>query len=457
MAVRQYISQHFFRSPTRMAISSFIILVALGTFLLKLPWSTSTGQIRWVDALFTTVSAVSVTGLAVVDTGSYFTFFGQLVVMLLVQVGGVGIMTFSTLFILMAGRRPGIIGGMTIKDTYTQSGEREPLDILRDVLMFTFGIEALGAALLFFRFVQDHSPLQAAYLAVFHAICAFCNAGFSLFATNLMNYRADWFLNLVMAGLIILGGLGFLVYSDIKRSIRAKTPTWVEMSLQSKLVVSSTLILLVVSTCAILWLERNHTLANLPLNQKILASFFEATTARTAGFNTIDQGAMANETLFFVILLMFIGAGAGSTAGGVKITTASVLILLGLSHVKGEDKPHIFHRSISKSSLDKAISTTLLAAIMLIGCAFFLAMSEESNPMIAGGRGKFLDLLFEITSAFGTVGLSTGVTAKLSDLGKIIVSVMMSIGKLGPLSLALAISYRKVRKFSYSEENIMVG
>lgn len=457
MNIALYISQHFFRSPTRVAVTSFSLLVLVGTFLLQMPFSVTAGNIRSIDALFTAVSAGSVTGLGVVDTGSYFTLWGQLIILLLVQVGGVGIMTFSTLFILMAGRKSGIIGGMTIKDTYTQTGERRPVDILYDVLLFTFAIEATGAVLLFIRFAQQFEWQRAAYLAIFHSICAFCNAGFSLFPDNFLRYRADWFVSLVMAGLIILGGIGFLVFFDIKRAIRSKQSFWHEVSLQSKLVLASTVVLLLVSTGVILWMEMHNSMLNLPLNEKILASFFEAVTARTAGFNTVDQSLLSNGTLFFVIVLMFIGAGAGSCGGGVKITTVSVLMLLGLSHLKGDDKPQVFFRSLSKTTVEKAVSAVFLSAIAVLFCSMVIEMAEEFNPAIGVGRGKFLDLLFETVSAFGTVGLSTGITSKLTDIGKFILCIMMFIGKLGPLTLALAISYRRTKKFHYSEENVMIG
>lgn len=457
MPLMHYITLHFFRNPTRVAVTTFILLVSIGTLLLKMPWATHSGYISMVDALFTSTSACSVTGLGVLDTGTYFTFAGQMVIMLLVQVGGVGIMTFSTLFILMAGRKPGIVGGQTLKDTYTQTGERHPAEILKDVLVFTFFIELVGAALLFVRFAQQYPLGKALFLSVFHSICAFCNAGFSLFENNLINYRADWLVSLTVAGLIILGGLGFLVFSDVKRAIISKNRFWKEVSLQSKLVVSATGVVLLGSTLILLMMERHYTLTGLPLNEKILASFFQAVTARTAGFNTVDIGGMANESLLFMIVLMFIGAGPGSTAGGVKITTASVLVLLGLGHLRGDEHPHLFYRSISKATMGKAVSTVLLSVITVVAVVIMLQVSEEGNPFLPAGHAKFLDLLFETTSAFGTVGLSTGITAKLTATGKLIISLMMVIGKLGMLTLALAISQRRLKKFYYSEENIMIG
>lgn len=453
-----YISQHFFRSPTRTAMSSFFLLALIGTIFLRMPWSVVDGEIRMIDAIFTAISACSVTGLTVFDTGSSLTLWGQLIVLILIQIGGVGIMTFSTLFILMAGRKPGLIGAMTLKDTYTQTGERKPLEILKDVLAFTFTIEIIGACLLFIRFIQQYPFFKALYLSIFHSISAFCNAGFSLFSNSFISYQTDWYINLVLAVLIILGGIGFLVFFDIKRAFQIKgRPFWHQISLQSKLVLVSTIVLLLVSTGIILMMEMKHSLIELPFFDKILVSFFQAVTARTAGFNTIDQSALSNGTLFILIVLMFIGAGAGSCGGGVKITTVSILMLLGLSHCKGEDRPNIFKRSISKTSLEKAVSAVFLGAVVVLIGAVFIEMTEEFNLAIGYGRGKFLDLLFETVSAFGTVGLSVGITAQLTDIGKVILSLLMFVGKLGPLTLAFAISSRRTKKFHYAEENVMIG
>ncbi len=457
VSVRQYITQHFFRSPTRVAITLFTLLVFAGTLLLRLPLATTSGQISFIDALFTTVSAVSVTGLGVVDTGTYFTAFGQVVIMLLVQLGGVGIMTFSTLFILMAGRKPGIVAGQTIQDTYTQTGDRSPLDILKAVLVLTFAIEAVGVAILACCFLREMAWPQALYTGLFHSICAFCNAGFSLFPDNLMRYRADWWVSLTVAVLIILGGTGFLVMTDIHRAAKFRGKAWRRLSLQTKLVLSITGILLVSSTLIIMWMERGHTLHNLPLNQKILASFFEAVTARTAGFNTIDHAAMANETLFFVIILMFIGAAPGSCAGGVKITSVSILVLLGIAHFKGEDRPQIFYRSINKSFVDKAISTVFLSMIAVFAVTMCVEMAEEFNAFLPRGHDKFLDILFEVVSAFGTVGLSTGFTSKFTSLGKFFLVIMMVVGKLGMMTLIFAMSQRRIKKYFYAEENVMIS
>lgn len=457
MNVMNYVTRHFFNHPARVAISSFLILIALGTALLKMPWATVSGRISFIDALFTATSACSVTGLGVVDTGSYFSLAGQLVILLLVQVGGVGIMTFSTLFILMAGRKPGIVGGQTLKDTYTQSGERHPFEILQDVLVFTFFVEILGAFFLYLRFVQEFPWPQALFLSIFHSICAFCNAGFSLFSNSLMDYRSDWIVSLTVAGLIIFGGLGFLVFSDIKRAVISKKRFWHEISLQTKLVVSATVCVLLFSTLILYWMESNYTLKGMLIGDKLLASFFQAVSARTAGFNTVDIGLMANESLLFMIILMIIGAGPGSTAGGVKITTASILVLLGISHLKGDDRPNIFYRSISKASLGKAVSTVLLSMIVMMVILMLLQVSEEANPRLLAGHGKFLDLAFETASAFGTVGLSTGITAKLTWMGKFLLVIMMFVGKLGMLTLALAISQRQIKKYYYAEENIMIS
>ncbi|NLE65548.1 MAG: hypothetical protein GX606_06505 [Elusimicrobia bacterium] len=457
MDIVQYVSRHFFRNPMRVAITSFSLLILTGTVLLLLPGSVTTVPLRFVDALFTATSACSVTGLTVVDTGSFFSFQGQLFILLLAQVGGVGIMTFSTLVILMAGRRPGIISGQTLKDGYTQSGERRPIDIIRSVLVFTFLFEAVGAALLFPRFLKDMPFPQALFSSIFHSVAAFCNAGFSLFPDNFIRYQGDWYVNGVLAVLIITGGLGFLVLGDIRRAIRAPQNSWKDMSLQSKLVLSTTALLLAGGGVVFLFLENGGAFSGMPWHRKILAAFFQSVTARTAGFNTIPISQLGDPSLFFLIFLMVIGAGPGSCAGGVKITTMAVLLIFGIGHLRGQERPQVFFRSINKGSIDKAVSLVLLAGTLLLFMTLILLILERADPAVLSSRRSFLEVAFEAASAFGTAGLSTGLTPSLSDAGRLLLTFLMAVGKLGPLTLALAFSYRRARKYHYSEENIMIG
>ncbi|MBW2111583.1 MAG: hypothetical protein JRF51_15485 [Deltaproteobacteria bacterium] len=310
------LSRSLFRSPARISILGFVILIFAGTVLLMLPEASTGKAIGFVNALFTATSASCVTGLVVVDTGSAFSTFGQLVLLALIQTGGLGIMTMSTLFLMMAGRRPNLTRHTAIRDTLTHGGERSLYTLLQDVALFTFTIEGIGLVLMFVHFIRDHGAAQALYLSLFHSISAFCNAGFSLFPDSFMQYEGDWSLNLVICFLIISGGIGFLVLSELRHRFPFKRRTWSRLSLHSKLVLATTAALLVSGTLIFILMEWRNTLEPLSLPDRLLAGFFQAVTTRTAGFNTLSIGNMANETLFLFILLMFIGASPGSCGGG---------------------------------------------------------------------------------------------------------------------------------------------
>jgi trk/ktr system potassium uptake protein len=445
------------RSPARVSIFGFATLISIGTALLMLPAASTVGRLRFVDALFTAVSASCVTGLVVVDTGSAFSTFGQFVILGLIQVGGLGIMTMSTLFLLLGGRRPSLAGRMLIQDTFTGSGERSVRDIIRDVVQFTLVIEGIGTLLIFLRFLPGRTPGEALYFSVFHAVSAFCNAGFSLFADSLVAYREDWVLNLTVCFLIICGGIGFLVLSELKRNFSFQRRSWSRLSLHSKLVLSVTGILLVSSSISIISMEWDNTLAPLSLPGRFLAGFFHAVSARTAGFNTLPIGEMANETLFVLMVLMFIGASPGSCGGGIKTSTFASLVVLGLSRLRGQERPQIFHRTISAASVGKAMGVVLISTIVIVLANMAMLVVELGEMPHSMSRGKFLELLFEVISAFGTVGLSTGVTAGLSMASKLVLSMVMFVGRLGPLVIAVAVSRETAPGYYYAEEEIMSG
>ena len=445
------------RSPARVSILGFATLIAIGTVLLVLPAASTGGRLGFVDALFTAVSASCVTGLVVVDTGRDLSIFGQLVVLVLIQVGGLGIMTMSTLFLLIGGRRPSLAGRVLIQDTFTCSGERSVSEIIRNVVQFTLIIEGIGALVIFLRFLPGRSAGEAFYFSVFHAVSAFCNAGFSLFTDSLVSYREDWVLNLMVCFLIICGGLGFLVLSELKKNFPFNRRRWSRLSLHSKLVLSVTGILLVASSISIILMEWQNTLAPLALPGRFLAGFFQAVTARTAGFNTLPISEMANETLFILVLLMFIGASPGSCGGGVKTSTFASLVVLGLSRLRGQDRPQIFHRTISTASISKAMGVVLISTIVIVLANMVMLMIELGETPHPLSRGKFLELLFEVVSAFGTVGLTTGITAALSMAGKLVLSIVMFVGRLGPLVIAMAVSRTTAPRFYYAEEEIMSG
>jgi len=450
----------FSAMPARSSILGFLILIVTGTALLMLPVSSATGHqsLGFVDAVFTSTSASCVTGLVVVNTGTYLSKFGQIVVLLLIQVGGLGIMTISTLFILMGGKKPGLTNRIILQDTFTKSKDYSIYSILKYVLIFTFLIEGVGAVCLFFRFVQETSLKKAFYLSIFHSISAFCNAGFSLFYDSFTRYNQDWIFNLVIAILVISGGIGFLVLAEVRRQFPFKRRTWSRCSLHTKIVFSSTMLLLIVSTLVILLMEWDNTLASLSIPNRLLAAFFQGVSSRTAGFNSIAIGNMANETLFFLILLMFIGASPGSCGGGIKTTTFTALIALGKSRFFGYERTSIFNRTVPEENISKAISILLISAVVLIIAIMAILMSELGGTAHSVNRGNFLELVFEVVSAFGTVGLSTGITNGLSIAGKIIITFVMFIGRLGPLVIALAVSRRPDKsQYYFAEENIMIG
>lgn len=446
-----------FLSPAKATVFSFAFLIGSGTLLLLLPVSSVGKSLAFIDAFFTAVSASCVTGLVVVDTGTALSKFGQMVLLLLIQTGGLGIMTISTLLLMIAGKRPGLTGQLVIQDTFTGGSEKKLATVIREVMLFTFVIEAFGAVILFLRFLPEKQMSEAAYCAVFHSVSAFCNAGFALFSDSLIAYQNDWVINLTIALLIIAGGLGFLVLSELKRSAHYKSRIWLHLSLHSKLVLFVSAVLIVLGAFVITLMEWDNTLSPLSAGSRFLSGLFQSVTARTAGFNTIRIGDMANETLFFLIILMFIGASPGSCAGGIKTTTFASLVTLAVSRYKGRSCPQIFKRTISEVSIGKAISQVLISTVVIVLATMVILMSELGEIPHATSRGKFLELFFEIVSAFGTVGLSTGITPELSKTGKLILSLVMFVGRLGPLMIGVAFSRSRAPLFHYAEEGVMIG
>ena len=447
-------------APSHLPILTFAGLILAGTLLLMLPAASTGSGLSWVDALFTATSATCVTGLAVVDTGTDLSRFGQWVVLLLIQCGGLGIMTFSTVFILFLGGRLSFLGRTVIQDTFTHGPDTRLASLVKHVLLLTLILEVMGAALLFLRFAGMHPPGQALFYSLFHAVSAFCNAGFSLYSNNFEGFKQDFLLNLTIAGLIITGGLGFLVLMETRRRLFSRrTPLKSRrLSVHSKMVFILTLLLLTVGTSGFLLLEWHGTLGDLPLPDKLLAAFFQSVTTRTAGFNTLDFGKMASITLFFTISLMFIGAGSGSTAGGIKVNTLGVLLALSRARLRGEEAVNIFHRTLSSAVVGRAIAVFAVSLVVVHGATMALVMTEMGfTPQAQNGK-LFLELLFEVVSAFGTVGLSTGVTPKLSSTGKLILVLVMFTGRLGPLAIVLGLfgKERKV-KLEYGETNVMIG
>ena len=423
------------------------MVIAIGTILLNLPVASSTGNsIGFINALFTATSATCVTGLIVLDTGKDFSTFGQLVILILLQCGGLGIMTMSTMFAFLVGKRISLRHRLIMQESLNQFSIGGLVRLAKYILIFTAVIEIAGATILFFCWQRIYSPLQALYLAVFHSISAFCNAGFSLFSDSIMRYKGDLVINLTFIILIILGGIGFLVLLELFQYGKNGT-----LSLHAKLALKISLILILIGFIIIFFVESNNpsTLGNLSFSEKIYGSIFQSVTSRTAGFNTIHIGSMLNPTLFLIIILMFIGASPGSTGGGVKTTTFGLLILYVWSSLKGKEEIQIFKRRISQDIIPKVLTVITLSLGLVITTTILLSYVEGED---------FIKVLFEVVSAFGTVGLSTGITSSLSIAGKIIIIITMFTGRIGPLGLALSlIQKREPEMIKYPEEKIMVG
>ena len=441
-------------SPERIFILSFAGVILAGTIFFYLPFSSTKG-LSFVDALFTAASAVCVTGLAVIDIGQDLTFAGQVMTIILFQVGGLGIITFSAFLFGIMGRGISFKGREIVQSTFLHTPRRDFFVILKSVLIATFIIESIGILLLFIRFSQDFPFGTAFYHAVYNAISAFNNCGYSLFSDNLVRYQGDIIVNLTVMGLIVTGGIGFVVIHEVFYRLKGSER---KLSLHTKLVLVTTGILIIGGAILFFFFERNHAIKDMPLLTQILASLFQSITPRTAGFNTVDIGQLTNATVLMMIVLMFIGASPGSTGGGIKTTSATLLTLLIWSKWKGSEEVNIWNRTIPKDLITRTISIIFAAAfaVFLITSVLLLAEAENLQPLQS--RHFFVEYLFETTSAFGTVGLSMGVTPKLNDLQKLAIILIMFAGRVGPLTLAFSLARRSTKKgITYAEETVMVG
>ncbi len=442
---------HYFLSPERILLGSFAFMIILGTLTLKMPFATRGGHISTVDALFTATSAVCVTGLVVVDTGSFFTLGGQLVILGLIQAGGLGIMTFSVLFWRLLGREVSLREKMALEESLTARPVRDVLGIVKGVLLYTGVFEAIGAILLLTRWVGSFPLPKAFYLSVFHAISAFCNAGFSPFRDSLASFRGQWWVNLTVGGLIVSGGIGFMVLAELKERLSERR----RLSLHTKVVLTTTAILIAAGALLIWITERGNVLRGMSLGEQVLVSLFHSISARTAGFSTVDVGQMGDAALFVLVLLMFVGASPGSCGGGIKTTNLAILFSLGYNRLMGRTEAVIFRRTVPRETVARSMALLIGSFLFLTFMLLFFLVSEESG--VPHKEGLFLEILFELASAFGTVGLSAGMTSRLDALGKVLVAVTMFVGRLGLLTMAFALAKRKEAKILYAEEDIMVG
>jgi trk system potassium uptake protein TrkH len=444
----------------RLSILTFAAAIAVGTVLLLMPFANAGPTISFIDALFTSTSAVCVTGLSTFDVGKQFTQAGQLVLLALIQAGGLGIMTISTVMMVATKNRLGLGGRSMMNQVFVPQSESINLkSVLFAIFRYTALMELGGAVLLYLRFRQEFAPLKAVYFSLFHAISAFCNAGFSLYANSLENYAADPLINLVIAFLVIGGGLGFFVASEIYEVLLGwiKTGKKRKITLHTKIVVMTTLGLLLCGTVAIGIIEWHGALGRFSAGEKVLVAFFQSVTPRSSGFSTLPMPMLSLQTLFLMIILMFIGASSGSCGGGIKTGTFAALLLWGKAHILNQKQPVVWKRSLSQASYERALNTLAISVIVIIAATFLLVGSEGGSRAFADRQVDFISLLFEVVSAFGTVGLSLGITASLSAGGKLIIIMTMFIGRLGPLAIGAALSKQKQCHYSYAEENIMIG
>lgn len=428
-------------APVRIIVVSFLLLILVGTLLLLLPVSAAEGTTSPVEALFTAVSATCVTGLSVVDTTAHWSLFGQGVILFLIQMGGLGFSTFAIGFSLLIRKKMGIRERQLASES-SGGGTSDAASLLKLVLVFTFGCEALGAGLLLLRFVPEYGS-AGVWPAVFVAVSAYCNAGFDILGfipgnSSMTAFAGDPLVSLTVSGLIIIGGLGFVVVQDIYLShllprIRRKEPQ--KLRFFSQICLRVTAILLVLGTVLFFALEYNGTMKDLSLPAKLNAAFFQSANTRTAGFASVDIARENDLTKVFTCLLMFIGGCPGSTAGGIKVSTLVVLVVTVLSTMRGREEPVVLRHRFPVGMVHKALTVTLLGLLVVFVDAGVLS---NLNPAV-----PFIDCLFEAASAFGTAGLSAGVTPRLDTASRLLLCLTMFIGRVGPVSFGVSILMRR--------------
>jgi len=444
---------------TQLFLASFAGLIAVGTLgFLVVPGMYAGPGLGFVDALFTATSAVCVTGLIVVDTASYFTPLGQAWIALLIQLGGLGILTFTTLIIHALGRRASLHATEAAGGDASVTDHLDQVAMLKAVLASTLALEMVGAAVLWADWSGELGAVGAIWPAVFHAISAFCNAGFSVFPDSLVGHQQGAITLLGVSGLIVLGGIGFVVLADLHARWLGGGSVRRRLSTHTRLALVTTAALLAGATALYLTFEWSHALAGLPPVDRVLNGWFMAVTPRTAGFNTVDYSQLSNPSLFLTVMLMVIGGSPGSAAGGLKTTTVALLGLLLWSRLRGRDHVSAFGRTIPAETVQRAAGLAIGGlAILAIG-VFLLSMTELPGAG-AGGRSAFLSLIFEAHSAFGTVGLSMGATGELSGAGRLIVTALMYLGRVGPLAVvsAMAAGSSGGVRFRYASEDVIIG
>ncbi len=452
-------------SPPKIIAAGFLLIIIAGTILLTLPVSSADGNgTPFIDALFVATSATCITGLTPVVTAEHWSLFGKVIIMCLFQVGGLGFMTFVTLTFLVLGKRITLKNRLVIKESYNLYEGTGVASFMVSMIKFTFIAEAIGALFLSTQFIREYGFDTGLFYSVFHSISAFCNAGFDLLGPNsLVEYSGNYVVNITIMLLIITGGIGFPVVLDIylilinkfKKKFRLKICIK-NLRLHSKIALSFTLFLIILGALTIFTVEYSNpqTIGNMTLPHKILASFFQSVTLRTAGYCSIPQNGLRYSSKLASIMLMFVGGSPASTAGGAKTVTVAVVLFSVLTMLKGDDEVVIFGRSFSFRTIRKSLSVIIMMLFFELVAVMLLSLTEKNIPYAHEG----IDIFFEVFSAMGTVGVTTGLTPNLSFMGKIIIIICMYIGKIGPITMAMIFMVnRKNREIKYPEGNILVG
>lgn len=428
----------------------FILVILVGALILTLPISTTSGEsTNFLDALFTATSAVCVTGLVVVDTGTHWNMFGQTVIMILIEIGGLGFMSFTTLIAIILGKKITLRDRLILQDAMNTFNIQGLVKMVRYVLVFTVSVQFFGALLFSTQFIPEYGLGRGAFYSIFHSISAFCNAGFDIFGnfSSLTSYNSNGVVILVASALIIIGGLGFTVWSELYSSKSLK-----RISLHSKMVILMTTVLVLGGTVLMFLFENKNvnTIANMSFMDKLMNSFFASVTPRTAGFNSIPTDGMTTAGQFLTIILMFIGGSPGSTAGGIKTTTIGILIVTIVCVIQGREDSEVFKRRFSKDLVYRAFTLIFIGLSLVIVVTMLLSYTEKGASFIA--------LLYETASALGTAGLTLGLTSELSSIGKVLIMFMMYLGRVGPLTVVLSITRKKINSgIKYPEGKILIG
>lgn len=426
----------------------FIAVIIIGSVILSLPISSRSGEsTNFLDAIFTSTSAVCVTGLITLNTSTHWSTFGQTVIMTLIEIGGLGFMSFAVLISLILGKKITLRERLIMQEAMNTYSIQGLVKMVKYVLVFTVSVQFFGALLLSTQFVPEYGISRGLFYSVFHSISAFCNAGFDLFGTSLVTYSSNNVVILVISALIIIGGLGFTVLLELYDFKGIK-----KLSIHAKLVIITTLVLIFGGTILMLLFEFNNaeSIGNMSINDKLLNSFFASVTPRTAGFNSVDTSGMTLASKILTIILMLIGGSPGSTAGGLKTVTCGILVLTIISVIKGREDTEVFGRRFTKEIVYKAFTIVFIGISLVIGVTMILSYTETG--------ANFVDLLYESSSALGTVGLTLGLTPNLTPIGKILIMLMMYLGRVGPLTVMLALTRkRKKSGYKYPEGKILIG